>query len=392
MLNKLLNPETESIIAPIGVENIRFVGGCVRDLIVGAEIKDIDFATVLTPDEVIYALNSVGIKVVPTGIKHGTVTAMVGNRGYEITTLRADMTTDGRHAEVQFVDNWELDAQRRDFTINAFYLGGDGKLFDFFGGMDHLRAGKIIFIGDAEQRVKEDYLRILRFFRFFGRFGRGMPDDNALRACARYSAQVNHLSGERIQSEMGRILELNNSPMVLQHMQNYGVLYFIFGCEVGLEVLARLIEIEPQPNIIRRLAAISGYTVDDVAKHWRLGTEDYKVLKIITSNVDMREPKKVLRHLGTECFIDLVYLTAARGQLTYPIEDMLDFVRSWRIPKFPIYGGDVIALGVKEGKVIGQILTRLEAYWEDHNYLYNRDELLRRLKIEVEGLKPVDSN
>ena len=386
MLNKLLNPETESIIKPLGVENIRFVGGCVRDLIVGAEIKDIDLATVHKPEVVMEELARVGIKTVPTGIKHGTVTAIVNGKQFEITTLRADMATDGRHAEVQFIDNWELDAQRRDFTINAFYLGGDGKLFDFFGGMDHLRAGKIIFIGDAEQRVREDYLRILRFFRFFGRFGRGMPDDNALRACAKYSAEVNHLSGERIQSEMGRILELNNAPVVLQHMQNYGVLYFIFGTQVGLEVLARLIEIEPQPNVIRRLAAISGYNVEDVAKHWRLGTEDYKVLKIITSNVDMREPKKVLRHLGTECFIDLVYLTAARGQLAQPLEEMLDIVNNWRIPKFPIYGGDVIAYGVKEGKVIGQLLAKLEAYWEDHNYLYNRDELLKRLKIEVEGV------
>lgn len=385
MLNELLTPETQAIIEPIGVENIRFVGGCVRDLIVGAQIKDIDFATTFTPEQVILALKKVGIKTVPTGIKHGTVTAIINNQEFQITTLRQDVATNGRHAEVMFVDNWEYDAQRRDFTINAFYLSANGKLFDFFGGMDHLRSGKIIFIGDPDQRIREDYLRILRFFRFYGRFGRGTPDEQAARACSRYSAQVNYLSGERIQSEMFKILELNNCPTVLEHMQAYGVLHFIFPGEINLEVLKRLIEIDPEANVIRRLAAITGYDIQILADHWKLNTEQYKTLKIISTNVDMREPKRVLRHLGRECFVDLVYLTAARGSLPAPMDELLDFVNKWRIPKFPIYGGDVIAMGIKEGKMIGQILTKLENYWEEHNYIFSRDELLKRLKIEVES-------
>lgn len=387
MLNRLLTPETEAIIASIGAENIRFVGGCVRDLIVGHDINDIDFATTYTPDQVMYALQESGIRTIPTGIKHGTVTALVNGTNYEITTLRKDISGDGRHAEVMFVDDWEMDAQRRDFTINAFYLSSTGKLFDFFGGMDHLRSGKIIFIGDADQRIREDYLRILRFFRFHGRFGRGAPDDSAVRACSRHAAQVNYLSGERISSEMFKILDLPNCVEVLTLMQNYGLLPFIFPGEVQFNTLNKLIEIEPEPDEIRRLAAITGYDLQVLTDHWRLSSEQYKTLKIITTNVDMREPKKVLRHLGRECFVDLVYLTAARSTLPAPINELLDFVTKWRIPKFPIYGGDVIALGIKEGKTIGQILKRLENYWEEHNYVFSRDELLKRLRIEAEAFK-----
>ncbi len=390
MLNRLLIPETQAIINSIGVDNIRFVGGCVRDLIVGSEIKDIDFATVLTPEQMILTLKRSGIKTVPTGIKHGTITAIVNDQQFQITTLRSDISTDGRHAEVAFVDNWELDAQRRDFTINALYLSGEGKLFDFFGGMDHLRSGKVVFIGDAEARIREDYLRILRYFRFFGRFGQGAPDDAAARACSRYSAQVNYLSGERIQSEMFKILELKNCIEVMTHMQNYGILPFIFPGEVDFRILKRLLEIDPEINVIRRLAAIQGYDLQILTDHWRLNTEQYKTLKIITTNVDMREPRKVLRHLGRECFVDLVYLSEARGTLPYPIEEMLDFVSKWRIPKFPIYGGDVISLGVKEGRIIGKILSKLESYWEDHNYVFSRDELLKRLRIEVDSLNKVE--
>lgn len=386
MLNRLITPETLSIIEPIGYDNIRFVGGCVRDLLVDQPINDIDFATTFTPEQVMLTLKNQGIKVVPTGIQHGTVTAIINDNEYQITTLRRDLSTDGRHAEVMFVDNWEYDAQRRDFTINAFYLSGDGKLFDFFGGMDHLRSGKVIFIGDADQRIREDYLRILRFFRFHGRFGRGEPDDQAARACSRYASQVNYLSGERIQAEMFKILELPSCVEVLGYMKDYAILPFIFPGEVNFDLLRNLVAVETQPSVLRRLAAITGYDQQILADHWRLSGEQLKKLKILSTNVDMREPRRVIRHLGAENFIDLVYLTAARGQLTQPIDQLIDFVNKWRVPKFPLHGGDVIALGIKEGKQIGQILARVEAYWEEHNYIFTRDELLKRLKVEVKPL------
>ncbi len=384
MLNRLITPETLAIIEPIGIDNIRFVGGCVRDLLVNAPINDIDFATTFTPEQVILALKGNGIKVIPTGIKHGTVTAIINESEYQITTLRRDVATDGRHAEVMFVDNWEYDAARRDFTINAFYLGGDGTLLDFFGGMDHLKSGKVIFIGDPDQRIREDYLRILRFFRFFGRFGQGQPDDAAARACSRHASQVNYLSGERIQAEMFKILEFNNCVEVLTHMQNYAVLPFIFPGEVNFDLLQNLVEIEPEPNVLRRLAAIYGYDIQILSDHWRLSGEQFKKLKILTTNVDMREPRRVIRHLGSDNFIDLVYLATAKGIINQPIDELIDFVNKWRVPKFPLHGGDVIAFGVMEGKAIGQILSRVENYWEEHNYIFTRDELLKRLKIEVQ--------
>jgi poly(A) polymerase len=267
MLNELLFPETESIFAALGEDNTRFVGGCVRDLVVGSPIKDIDFATKHTPEQVVYHLKKAGIQVIPTGIKHGTITAYFGTKQFEVTTLRRDINTDGRHAEVSYVDEWEIDAARRDFTINALYLSKSGKVLDFFGGIDHLRAGKILFIGDPDQRIREDYLRILRFFRFYARFGQGAPDEAAARACSRHSAQVNYLSGERIQAEMFKILELNNCPTVLQHMQNYGVLHFIFPGDVSFESLKKLLEINPDAPILRRLSAIEGYNLQILAEH-----------------------------------------------------------------------------------------------------------------------------
>ena len=388
MLNRLVFPETEALVSHLGGDEfVRFVGGCVRDLIVGREIYDIDFATKHTPEQVVYYLKRVGIKVLLTGVKHGTVTAVINDKQFQITTLRRDISTDGRHAEVAFVDEWETDAQRRDFTINALYLTASGKLTDFFGGIDHLKSGKIIFIGDPDQRIREDYLRILRFFRFFGRFGQGGLDDAAARACSRHAAQVNFLSGERIQSEMFKILELPNCVEVLTHMQNYGILPFIFPGEVRFDLLKQLIQIEPQPSIIRRLAAITGYDHQILADHWRLSGDQFKSLKVLSTNIDMREPKKVLRHMGKEHFIDIVYLSAAKGSLPFPIEEVLDFVTKWRIPKFPIIGNDVISLGVTEGRQIGNILTKLEQYWENHNYIFSREELLKRLRIEVETLK-----
>ncbi len=384
MLKQLLFPETQAIIDALGDDNVRFVGGCVRDLIAGLPVKDIDLATKWTPEQVIYHLKKAEIQVIPTGIKHGTVTAYFSEeKKFEITTLRRDVATDGRHAEVSFVDEWELDAQRRDFTINALYLSASAKVLDFFGGIDHLRNGKVLFIGDPDQRIREDYLRILRFFRFFAKFGRGNPDETAARACSRHAAQVNYLSGERIQAEMFKILELNNCAQVLTHMQNYGILPFIFPGEVSFQSLQNLIEINPDAPLLRRLAVIEGYNLQILSDHWRLSGEQIRVLKAISTNIDLNEPKRVMRHLGRDGFLDVTYIAAARGTLPHKLDEMLAFANNWRIPKFPIYGGDVIAMGVKEGRAIGQILTRIEEYWEAHNYIFTRDELMKRLRVEV---------
>ncbi|PIR31919.1 MAG: hypothetical protein COV36_06235 [Alphaproteobacteria bacterium CG11_big_fil_rev_8_21_14_0_20_44_7] len=386
MLNRLVFAETKELARILGNDNIRFVGGCVRDLIAEQPISDIDFATVFTPEQVIYHCGKHDIRVIPTGIQHGTVTVIIGSYQFQVTTLRRDVSTDGRRAVVEYVDDWEADASRRDFTINAFYLSIDGKLTDFFGGMDHLRSNKIVFIGNAEERIKEDYLRILRYFRFSGKFGGGnAPDDGLARLFSRYSAHINYLSGERLHSEMFKILCLDNAPQTLAHMQNCGVLHFIFPGDVSFDILRNLIAIEDKPNPIRRLAAIEGYDVKALCEHWKLSGEHTKTLKAIKSDdIAMEDPKIIMRHLGKDRFRDIAYLEAARGRLPYELHEVLEFATQWKIPNFPIYGHDVMALGLKEGRKIGQILSKLEVYWEQHGFLLSREELLKRLRILVE--------
>ena len=198
----------------------RFVGGCVRDALLGkidADV-DLDVATGLLPDQIIERLEAAEIKAIPTGIAHGTVTAIIAGQSFEITTLRKDVACDGRHADVQFTDDFELDAKRRDFTINAMSTDRLGRLFDYFGGVEDLKAGRIRFVGNAEERVREDYLRILRFFRFYARFGRPPADQQALQACKVEAAGLARLSGERIRSEMLKLLASGNAVAALTLM------------------------------------------------------------------------------------------------------------------------------------------------------------------------------
>ena len=379
MLKRLLFPETLSLIETLGEQNVRFVGGCVRDLLADLPISDIDFATVLTPEQVILACKANNIHVVPTGIAHGTVTAVMRGWQFEITTLRRDVSGDGRHAKIEFVDDWEADAMRRDLTINAFYLAADGTLTDFFGGLDHLRSGKIAFIGNAEERIHEDYLRILRYFRFFGKFGQGEPDTEIMRICTRNALKINNLSGERIMAEMFKILMLKNAAETLDIMQNAGVLPFIFPGDISTTALKNLQTLEDVANPLRRLAAIDGYETGALVQHWHMSKEHATILKLLKEPIDTTDPKVIMRRVGKERFRDIAYIEAARGHLEN-LQDVLSFADTWQIPRFPIYGNDVIAMGVSEGKKIGQVLVELERYWERHGYFLTRDELLKRMK------------
>lgn len=384
MLKRLLFPETMGLIEALGEQNVRFVGGCVRDLLADIPVNDIDFATLLTPEQVILACKEKGLHVVPTGIAHGTVTVIIGKWHFEVTTLRKDVSTDGRRAEVAFVDDWEADAMRRDLTINAFYLSADGTLTDFFGGLDHLRSGKVIFIGNAEERIREDYLRIMRYFRFFGKFGKGAPDTEIMRICTRNALKINNLSGERIQAEMFKILQLDNAAQTLEIMQNAGILPFIFPGDIDTSVLQKLQELEHKPSVIRRLAAIEGYELGALLQHWRMSKDDGSVLKLLKEHIDTSDPKVIMRRVGRDRFRDIAYLEAARDRLGADLAEVLKFADTWQIPRFPIYGNDVIAMGVKEGKKIGFVLAELERYWERNGYFLTRDELMKRMKHIVD--------
>src|ERR1700722_18860956 len=237
--------ETGAVIDALSAHggSARFVGGAVRNALLRLEVDDIDIATPLVPDEVIRRLQSSGIKAVPTGIDHGTITAIVGSKFFEVTTLRRDVETDGRHAIVSFSDNWEEDASRRDFTVNAMYASPDGEVFDYFGGLADLAARRIRFIGDPVARIREDYLRILRLFRFHAWYGQGAMDEQGLGAATAERSGLRRLSGERIQKELLRLLAAKNPGPALQAMEKRGILEEIIPGDACLENLKRLVAI-----------------------------------------------------------------------------------------------------------------------------------------------------
>ncbi|HEX3701377.1 MAG TPA: CCA tRNA nucleotidyltransferase, partial [Phenylobacterium sp.] len=251
----------DALAAAGGPEAARFVGGCVRNCLTGHPVDDIDIATVLTPDRTTAALEAAGLKAVPTGIEHGTVTAVAGGRGFEITTLRRDVSTDGRRAVVAFTTDWEEDARRRDFTLNALYADREGTIFDLTGqGVADARAGRIVFVGDPEQRLREDYLRILRFFRFLAWYGKGAPDAAALAACKALRSEVTTLAAERISKELVKLLAAEDPRGAVALMLETGVLELLLPEPIDLERLNALVEIETdqmfETEPVLRLAAL----------------------------------------------------------------------------------------------------------------------------------------
>ncbi|HWA45288.1 MAG TPA: CCA tRNA nucleotidyltransferase, partial [Hypericibacter adhaerens] len=258
----MIDARTQAVIAALRADGaeLRFVGGCVRDAVLGRAIKDIDLATPDPPETVIALLKRAGLKAVPTGIEHGTVTAVVEKQPFEVTTLRRDVETDGRHAKVEFTDDWRADAARRDLTFNAMSLSPDGTLHDYFGGFDDLQAGRVRFVGDAATRIEEDVLRLLRFFRFYAHYGKPPPDAVALEACRRMAPRLPDLSGERIQAETLKLLAASDPAPVVALTQNDGVLEHWLPEARSVARLAALVRIENglgrEPDPLLRLAAL----------------------------------------------------------------------------------------------------------------------------------------
>src|SRR3954465_1148874 len=251
-------PETIQVMTALG--EARFVGGAVRNALLGVPMVDIDIAVPMPPEEAMARLKAKGIKVVETGLEHGTVTAVAGTHAFEVTSLRKDVETDGRHAVVSFTDDWAEDAARRDFTINALYAAAGGEIFDYATGGEDLIAGRVRFVGDARTRIAEDYLRVLRLFRFHAWYGKGDLDGEALRAAAEAKARLKNLSGERIAKELLRLLEAGNPSPVLRVMAATGILSVLLPGALALPRLERLTEIEaenlfPRDGLLR-LAAL----------------------------------------------------------------------------------------------------------------------------------------
>ncbi|MEZ5921387.1 MAG: CCA tRNA nucleotidyltransferase [Parvularculaceae bacterium] len=352
----------------------RFVGGCVRDSLLGSEPNDIDIATKLTPDEVNSALSNAGLRSAPTGIDHGTITAIADHVGVEVTTLRSDVSTDGRRATVSFTTDWEIDAGRRDFTVNALYASADGRLFDYYEGLDDLYAKKIRFIGDPHSRIKEDYLRILRFFRFSARFAENF-DVSGLTACAAERAGLGQLSAERIGDEFSKILELPSPAGALEAMNECGILVEVWPAAADIAAFGRLKQISSGSSAALGLAALWGEQGDGVSARLRLPNTVETRRRLAVENARLILPtmtensaKAMLYRLGVEAWRDACDLAMARGTDRAELVTIRNLPDRWKAPVFPISGKDIIAAGVPKGPLVARTLKAVEEKWIDANF------------------------
>jgi len=348
----------------------RYVGGAVRDDLLDLPVNDVDLATRLEPHEVVRRLEAARIKAVPTGIDHGTVTAVSDGHPYEVTTLRRDVSTDGRRATVAFTTDWEEDAARRDFTINA--LSADprtGEVFDYFGGLDDLIARHVRFIGDPLKRIAEDHLRILRYFRFHARFGAGDPDRAALEACTARANDLMALSRERIADELLKLLALHDPSATVEIMLERRILKPVLP-EIAHERLDRfraLIAAEDEagvsPHGLRRLAALlpaDSEVAEDVAVRLKVSNKSRKSLACAASDETGLTPEALAYRVKTDCAVDRLLLAGRPADAAR--------IASWKAPRLPIGGGALIARGLVEGPIVARTLRRIEDRWVESGF------------------------
>jgi poly(A) polymerase len=353
----------------------RFVGGCVRDTLLGLDVSDVDLATRIGPDEVMKRLKSAGIKVVPTGLAHGTVTAVIGGQPVEVTTLRRDVSTDGRRATIAYTEDWREDAARRDFTINA--LSADpigGGIFDYFDGVEDLETRHVRFIGDPLTRIAEDHLRILRFFRFHARFGEGKPDAAGVAACAARANDLMALSRERIADELLKLLALDEPVATVRLMIAQGILKPVLPEIIEAGRLALLVQREAElgiePEGVRRLAALlpeDREVAASVAARLRLSK---RLSKRLVSAADSRvgDPEALAYEIGAAEAVDRFLLQGRKG-----ID--LAALASWKRPRLPVSGGDLIAMGLEAGPIVASTMQAIEREWVRSGFPADRKEV-----------------
>ncbi len=378
----------------------RFIGGCVRDALVGREVSDIDIATQHVPEEVIKLCEAAEIKVLPTGIDHGTVTAMVEGQAYEITTLRADVETDGRHAVVAFSESWEEDARRRDFTFNALSLDGAGNLHDFCNGLDDLRTGRVRFIGEPVTRIREDYLRILRFFRFSAVFSKAPVDALALLACRQEAQGLSRLSGERIAKELLSLLITQRPAKWLNLMIRYDILQVIVPEVQSGPMLEMLCAFEDQPDALRRFGVLlpdQKEAVWQTARRLRLSKAQTNRLLAMRGNENKINPmmdedtlRCFLYRNGAQASYDQLLLYWAEKDFSGlgPREQkILDLIAQWRAQpvRFPLQGKDLLEQGVEAGPKMGEMLQEIESWWCKQGCRADRDACIRQLRKNQSG-------
>ncbi|MDC0033227.1 CCA tRNA nucleotidyltransferase [Alphaproteobacteria bacterium] len=391
--------ETAAVMRALMADGVtaRFVGGCVRDAILGRAVNDIDIATAEPPSRVVALLEAAGLKAIPTGLDYGTVTAVVDGSPFEITTLRLDVEAFGRRARVAFTVDWVADAQRRDFTMNALFCDPDGTLYDPTGGLPDLKAGRVRFVGEARERIREDVLRVLRYFRLYAYYGTGPADQDALQACQEMAPKISTLSAERIWSELKRLLGAPAPVGVLDLMADWNVLRYALPEAGTRHLLARLIAVETRasayPDVIRRLSSlldIDDAGVIEFAGRLRLSKVETRRLRALVNpptcpsvNSTEAQNRAILYRSGADLFADLVLVCWAAGVPGNESawEDLISLADRLPVSDFPIGGRDAIALGVPSGERVGDLLSIVERWWINNNFEPDRAACLERLKL-----------
>ncbi len=405
------SPAARAVIAALEADGgaVRFVGGCVRDALLKRPVTDIDLATPLEPEAVMQRLRDAGIKVIPTGLDHGTVTAVAEGQPFEITTLRVDVETDGRHARVAFTDDWRADAARRDFTVNALSCTPDGDIYDYFNGIADAAHGRVCFVGPPGRRIEEDALRILRFFRFHAQFGQPPIDTDGLHACRAHAAEVDTLSGERLRVELMKTLLAPDPTEAVALMRDARVLPRLVPEPLGVDRLRSLVWLESRaikrptiaPDWIRRLAALThapALACKAMAERLRLANAETGQLITLAMRqppVDADAPPhrlhQAIYRLGGDRARDLALLAWADELTRTPRAhhaawtQVLDVIDTWRRPALPVAGADIVALGVPEGPAVGEHLRAVETWWEAGDYQADRAACLAFLKARIAG-------
>jgi poly(A) polymerase len=391
-------PETVKVMAALeaaGKYSARFVGGCVRNTLRGARVDDIDIATQLTPDKVMAALRAADIRAIPTGLEHGTVTAVCNSQPFEITTLRRDVETDGRRAVVAFTEDWAEDAARRDFRLNAIYADAEGALSEFIpGGIADAEAGRVIFIGDPDERLREDYLRILRFFRFNAWYGAGI-DPDGLAACERQRQGLKKIAAERIWKELRKLLAAPDPAEAVMAMEGAGVLAQILpNSSAGR--LPALVQVETaaheDTDAMQRFMALLPRRTRDVIQ----ASDDLKLSNaergrlLAWADAALMAPlgmpaaqvrAAIYRH-GEQAVLDRALIEAADSGNHKAMLDVLSIARGWTVPKFPVGGADALDMGLS-GPVIGQVLADVEDWWVAQDFGPDRVALLTQMKNQL---------
>ncbi len=377
---------------------LRFVGGAVRDALAGIKGFDLDLATDMSPDELVEMCEENDIKTIPIGIKFGTVGIMINGKVLEVTSLRKDIKTDGRHAEVEFTTDWQEDASRRDLTINAVYADEKGNVFDYYNGIDDLQKGIVRFIGNPNQRIQEDYLRILRFFRFYSIFGKGEIDKKALRACKDNQAGLTKISIERVRDEFFKILLTPNVINTVKIMLDNDILGYILPPAPHFDDLENLIRLVREQNLdesaLRRLFIL--YWPDEIiaenfATRFKLSKKEKEMfvswakhnpqLSDFTSPTNL---SKLLYNLGHEfCYHKFILLCAQANKIPDNFSNIIETIRTTQIPVFPLKGRDLISAGVEDNRKIGHMLDMLEHLWIESNFSMSKNELLAQIHSDL---------